>query len=176
MRRALLTALAVAAAAALAVPVAQATPQERSFVLYAKATGAQFVNHADDRARGDIINPFNADTLPTPPSANSAKKGARAGDNALFILKLFADASLKRPVGDAVYSCTFNFAQEAICSATFETRSGTMFAMGPAKLDGTTIVLPVTGGTGQYAGAHGQLTSAAATAKKTTQLIRFRLV
>ena len=171
-----MTALVVAAAGALAVPVAQATPQGRSFVLYARATGAQFVNHADDRERGDIINPFNADTLPTPPSANSGKKGARAGDNALFTLKLFADANLKRPVGDAVYSCTFNFAQEAVCSATFETRSGTMFAMGPAKLDGTTIVLPVTGGTGQYAGAHGQLTSAAATARKNTQLIRFRLV
>ena len=34
-----------------------------------------------------------------------------------------------------------------------------MIAMGPAKLDGSDIVLPVTGGTGRYAGAHGQLTS-----------------
>jgi len=176
VRRALLTALAAAAATALAVPVAQATTQARSFVLYAKPTGAQFVNHADDRERGDIINPFNADTLPTPPSANSGKKGARAGDKGVFTLKLFADANLKRPVGSAVYACTFNFAQEAVCTATFETSKGTMFAMGPAKLDGATIVLPVTGGTGQYAGAHGQLTSAAASTKQNTQLIRFRLV
>ena len=34
-----------------------------------------------------------------------------------------------------------------------------MIAMGPADLKSGDIVLPVTGGTGRYAGAHGQLTS-----------------
>jgi hypothetical protein len=50
-----------------------------------------------------------------------------------------------------------------------------MIAMGPATLTGGTIVLPVTGGTGPYAGAHGQLTSKAS-GRKNTQIIRFRLV
>jgi hypothetical protein len=170
-----LAGLAVAATAA--VPAAQATTQaRRSFVFYAKQTRAQFINHADDRARGNITNPFDADTPPTPPNANSAKKGARAGDNALFTLKLYSDAKLTRAVGTASYSCTFNFGQQAICEGQFALGNGTMIAMGPANLQTGDLVLPVTGGTGRYAGAHGQLTSRSSSAKKSTQIIRFQLV
>ncbi len=178
MRRRLPAGLAaVATAATMAVQVASAATQGRSFVLYAKPTRAQFVNHADDRARGAIANPFNPEEiLPTPPNANAGKKGARAGDNALVSLTLYSDRNLTRRVGTATYSCTFNFAQEAICDADFELTRGTMIAMGPAKLDGRPIVLPVTGGTGRYAGAHGQMTSTASRSKKNTQIIRFQLV
>lgn len=162
---------------ATTAPVGSAATQGRSFVVYAKPTRAQFVNHADDRERGAIKNPFDPDTmLPTPPNANSGKKGARAGDNALFSLKLYSDPNLTRPIGNASYSCTFNFAQEAICEANFTLNGGTMIAMGPSLLDGSTIVLPVTGGTGRYTGAHGQLTWTSWGNKKNTQIIRFRLV
>ena len=51
-----------------------------------------------------------------------------------------------------------------------------MIAMGPANLDKRGMVLPVTGGTGRYAGAHGQLTSKPSGNKKNTQIIRFQLV
>ena len=51
-----------------------------------------------------------------------------------------------------------------------------MIAMGPADLKSGDLVLPVTGGTGRYAGAHGQLTSKSAGTKTNTQIIRFRLV
>jgi hypothetical protein len=156
-------------------PLTPAPAQGRSFVIYAKPTRAQFVNHSDDRARGDFTNPFDPDVLPTPPNANSAKKGARAGDNAFFNFKLFSDLNLTRPIGNANYSCTFNFAQEATCEANFSLNGGTMFAMGPATLAGSDIILPVTGGTGRYAGAHGQLNSRAA-GNKNTQIIRFRLL
>jgi hypothetical protein len=177
VRRRLPAALAaVAAAAAIAIPAASAATQNRSFVLYAKATRAQFINHADDRARGLIRNPFNPDLLPTPRNANVGKKGARAGDNALFSLELYSDRNLTRPVGTGVYSCRFNFAQEAICDAEFTLGRGTILALGPAKLDGRPIVLAVTGGTGRYAGAHGQMTSTSSTAKKNVQIIRFELV
>jgi hypothetical protein len=168
---------AVAIAATIVAPAALAATQgRRSFVLYAKTTRAQFVNHADDRERGNITNPFNADILPTPPNANAGKKGARAGDNGLFSLQLYSDPKLTRPVGTATYSCTFNFAHEAICEGQFELGSGTMIAIGPANLDTGNFVLPVTGGTGRYAGAHGQLTSTSSIAKKNTQTIRFQLV
>ena len=50
-----------------------------------------------------------------------------------------------------------------------------MIALGPAKLDSSNIVLPVTGGTGRYAGAHGQLTSRSS-GNKNTQIVRFRLL
>jgi hypothetical protein len=177
MRRGLAAALATAAtAAAIAVPAAPAATHARSFVLWAKATQAQFINHADDRRRGLIKNPFNPDFLPTPPNANNGKKGARAGDNAIVSLDLYSDRNLTRLVGSAIYSCRFNFAQEAMCDAQFSLSRGTIIAMGPAKLDGSTVVLAVTGGTGRYTGAHGQLTSTSANAKKSTQILRFQLV
>lgn len=168
--------VAVAVAASVAVPVALATTQaRRSFVVYAKPTRAQFINHADDRERGNFTNPF-ADILPTPPNANSGKPGARAGDNALFTLKLYSDAKLTRPVGTASYSCTVNFGQQAICDGQFQLSGGTMIAMGPADLKSGDLVLPVTGGTGRYARAHGQLTSTSAGKKTNTQIIHFQLV
>ncbi len=167
--------VAFAIAATMAVPLALATTQKRSFVVYAKPTRAQFINHNDDRERGEIKNPFKPD-LPTPPNASSAKKGARAGDNALFSFKVYSDYRLTRPIGTAVYSCTFNFAQEAICEANFNLKGGTMIALGPTRLDSANIVLPVIGGTGRYAGAHGQFTSRPAGNKKNTQIVRFRLL
>jgi hypothetical protein len=178
MSRPVLAALVtIVVAAAAAVPIAQASTQaRRSVVFYAKPTRAQFINHADDRARGNFTNPF-ADELPTPPNANSGKPGARAGDNAIFTLKLYSDARLTRAVGTAAYTCTVNFGQQAICEGQFQlTGGGTMIAMGPADLKSGDLVLPVTGGTGRYAGAHGQLTSTAAGTKTNTQIIRFQLV
>jgi hypothetical protein len=172
MRRALTT---VALTAAIAVPAASAAPQARSFVVYAKASRAQFINHADDRARGILHNPFTSDFLPTPPNANTGKKGARAGDNAVISLELYSDRRLTRPVGTASYSCRFNFGQEALCDAQFALTRGTIIAMGPAKLDGSLMILAVTGGTGRYLGAHGQLTSTPL-GKRNTHLIRFELV
>jgi hypothetical protein len=169
------TVVTLGVAAAIVVPVAPATTQGRSLVVYAKPAHAQFINHNDDRDRGDIRNPFNPDSPPTPPNANSAKKGARAGDSALFSFKLYADARLTRPIGSAVYSCTFNFAQEAICEADFDLKGGTMVALGPAKLKTANLILPVIGGTGRYRGAHGQLTSRPS-GTKNTQIIRFRLL
>jgi len=178
MSRAVPAAVVALALAATTAPLAPATTQERSLVVYAKPTRAQFVNHNDDRERGALRNPFDPDSPPTPPNANSAKKGARAGDNALFSFKLYSDARLTRPVGNAIYHCTFNFAKEAICEANFTLNGGTMIALGPAKLDSgnVNIVLPVTGGTGRYAGAHGQLTSRPSGAKNNAQIIRFRLL
>jgi hypothetical protein len=178
VRRRLPAALAaVAAAATLAVPAAAAaTTQQRTFVLYAKGVRAQFINHADSRALGRKTNPFGLEILPTPPNANSGKKGARAGDNALVSLTLYSDRKLTHIVGSAIYSCTFNFGGVATCDAHFDLSRGSMIAMGPAKLDGSPIVLAVTGGTGRYIGAHGQLTSTTLNKKQSTQIIRFQLV
>ncbi|HST19258.1 MAG TPA: hypothetical protein VLK36_16580 [Gaiellaceae bacterium] len=164
-------------AATRTAPAGAAATPSRSFVVYGKPKQAQSVNHADDRARGDkLLKSFNADGLPTPPSANSGKKGERAGDSALIIFVLYADRSLTRVVGSATYSCTFNFDQEAVCDGQFQIGAGTIIALGPAKFDGGENVLAVTGGTGQYAGAHGQVTSTRATGSKNTQVFRFELV
>jgi hypothetical protein len=176
-RRLLAALLAAAVTAAVAVPVALAATQaRRTFVLYAKPTRAQFIDHNDDRERGNFTNPF-ADILPTPRNANTGGVGARAGDNAIFTLKLYSDSKLKRAVGTAAYACTVNFGQQAMCEGQFELSGGaTMIAMGPADLKTGELVLPVTGGTGRYAGAHGQLTSKPTGKKSSTQIIRFELI
>ncbi len=162
------TAAAVAGAGSYGAP---ATRETHSIVLYAKVIRVQFINHADDRQRGGLTNPFNADArLPPPPNANVGKKGARAGDNALFSFKLYSDAKLAKRVGSVVYSCTFNVAHQAICEADFELKGGTMFASGPADLDTAEFTLPVNGGTGAYLGARGEFTSRPAAQKNTHRL------
>ena len=168
--------VAVAIAVTVAVPVALASTQaRRSFVFYAKPTRAQFINHADDRERGNITNPFGDAVLP--PSQRELREAGRApGDNALFMLKLYSDAKLTRLVGTASYSCTVNFGQQAICEGQFELGDGTMIAVGQADLRSGDWVLPVSGGTRRYAGAHGQLTSKPAGTKLNTQIIHFQLV
>jgi hypothetical protein len=176
-RRLPATLVAVALAASVGLPVALASTQaRRPVVFYAKPTRAQFIDRAADRDRGNFTNPF-ADVLPTPKNANSGKAGARAGDTALFTLKLYTDAKLTRLAGTAAYSCTVNFGQQAICEGQFEfSAGGSMIAMGPADLKTGNFVLPVTGGTGRYARAHGQLTSTSAGTKTNTQIIHFQLV
>lgn len=152
-----------------------ATPR-KSFVVYGKLRQAHFVNHADDRARGDKLKSFNAEALPTPPNANTGKKGTRAGDNALLTITLYSDRNLTRAVGSATYSCTFNFAQEATCDGRFDLGGGSLLALGPARFDGSDIVLAVTGGTGTYAGAHGQVTSTSLSGQKDAHVFSFILV
>ncbi|MES1246324.1 MAG: hypothetical protein ABUS54_01470 [Actinomycetota bacterium] len=169
-------AAAAAAAAAIAVPAASAATKARSFVLYAKGQHAQFVNNADSRKLGAKVNPFGLEILPTPKSANSGKKGARAGDTAVVTLTLYSDRKLTHQVGTATYTCTFNFNQVATCDGHFALNRGSLIAMGPARLDGSTIVLAVIGGTGSYEGAHGQLTSTSLNKQQDTQVFRFQLV
>ena len=153
----------VAAAAGLLAANAGAAVRTKTFTLYARATQVQYLNHADDRQRGLYGNPFNVDakSLPTP-----AKKGSGSapgpGDNALFSFKIYKDAALKQKIGTAVYSCTFNFSEIAICDASYELNGGTMTGGGPIDFRKTSFTLAVSGGTGTYFGARGQVSSAPA--------------
>jgi hypothetical protein len=176
VRRSALAAAAVAAALVVPATTSASQSHAQSFVLYGKGKRAQFVNRADDRDRGNTTNPFGDFVLPTPPSANSGKKGARAGDNALVTLVLYVDKKLTEPAGTAIFCCTFNFAQEALCEADFELRRGTVIARGPARLDGGRILLAVTGGTGRHVGARGQVSSSASPTSKNAQVLHFTLV
>lgn len=178
MRRGLLALLAAAAVAGagLLPGAAGAVGQAGSLTLYGKPTKARYSEHSDDRQRGDIKNPFTIDVLPTPKNANSGRRGARAGDMATISVKLFADARMTRTAGTAIYSCTFNFAEEAVCQIFFSLGGSTMIASGPAHLDGVRMVLPVTGGTGRYLGARGQMTSTPVGDQDDSQVYRFRLL
>jgi len=152
-------AAAIAAAAVLGVgAVAGPAAAAKGLRIYAVATRAQFSNHADDRVRGSGSNPFNVDVkkLPRPKSKGN---GPQAGDEALFTFKLYSDAAFNHQIGTAVYSCTFNFGHVALCKADFELNNGALFAAGPADFDLTTLTLAVSGGTGPYLGARGQVSS-----------------
>jgi hypothetical protein len=165
---------AIAATALLAVGVvgtsAGAVSSAHALTIYAVATRAQYADHADDRARGEVTNPFNADTK----ALKGTGKGSRAGDNALYSFKLYSDPSFKKLIGSAVYSCTFNSAHVALCTADFELSGGAMSASGPTDFDSTTFTLAVSGGTGKYLGARGQVSSAPAAkdAHRLTFLLR----
>jgi hypothetical protein len=144
---------------------AAAAAGKRTLTIYALATRAQYVNHFDDRARAVGSNPFNADTkLIEPLSKEKTKgKGPFPGDNALYSFKLYSDAGLKKRIGSAVYTCTFNFRHQAMCTADFQfSNGGSLIAAGPVDFDADSFALAVTGGAGTYLGARGQATSAPA--------------
>jgi hypothetical protein len=150
--------------------------QSRGFRAYLKVTRFQYINHADDRARGDITSPFDPDAaLKPPPNANSGAKGTRAGDQAVFAAKLYSDQAMKKLIGTATYTCTFNFGQQATCQADFQLRSGTMFASGPADLTTGRFTLAIIGGTSGYIGSRGQVTTIP-TGKPNTARDDFELV
>ena len=157
-----LVAGALLAAGATIAPPAGAAPT-KPLTIYAVATSAQFVNHADDRARGDAINPFNADAKKLVPVSETKEKGKGPfpGDDVLYMFKLYPDASLSHSVGTAMLTCVFNFGQQAECEETLQLNGGTLFASGPADFTSTSVTLAVTGGGGSYLGARGQISTSA---------------
>jgi hypothetical protein len=140
------------------------TTGEQRLTLYAVATAAQFMDHSDDRARGDGNNPFDVDTKALAPvsAAKEKGKGPYPGDDALYSFKLYAGADLKQRVGSATYTCVYNFDQKALCEAFFSVNGSTLFASGPVDFTGTQFTLAVTGGTSKYLGTRGEVASAPA--------------
>src|SRR5262249_47273962 len=136
---------AVAALLLLAAVAAGTARASHSLTIFAVATKGQYANHADDRARGVLDNPFTADE--NKPTGNG--KATRAGDNALIALKLYSEPSFKKQIGSGTYSCTFTTAKVALCEADFELNDGAMTASGPTNFDSTTFTLAVSGGTGK---------------------------
>jgi hypothetical protein len=141
-----------------------ASNRTTTFGMYARPTQVQYMNHSDDRARGDVDNPFNTDSKALVPltQKKEAGKGPYPGDNALFSFKLYKDAALTKSIGSAVYSCTFNFDHEALCEASFQLVGGTMSGSGPADFTNPEFTLAVDGGTGKYLDARGQVSSSPA--------------
>jgi hypothetical protein len=153
-RLALLIAPLFAAAAAWAGTASAG----KSLTIYAVATHAQYTDHSDDRQRGNLANPFNADGG----AFLGGGKGSHVGDNALFSFKLYSDPGFKHPIGSASYSCTVTAGKMALCEADYELSTGALIATGPADFDSSSFTIAVSGGTGKYLGARGQVSSAPA--------------
>jgi hypothetical protein len=144
-------------------PGAPASASARKTVtLYAVPASAQFMNHADDRLRGMTTNPFNVSTeaLVIVTKGSEKKAGPFPGDDVLYSFKLYKDAKAQHPAGSAMFTCYYNFAKRALCDSYLELDRGLVLASGPVTFDAKRFVLSVTGGTGPYLGALGQVNAA----------------
>jgi hypothetical protein len=166
----------VSVAGAGASPASRVSAQ-RVLTLYSVATGLQYINSADDSARGKVNNPLGSSANALEPKGSAGNgNGPFAGDIAIYSVNLFSDSTLKRHAGTGVYTCYFNYDQHALCQAYYQPKAGgTLVASGPVdfKTSGFTIV--ITGGTNTFLGARGEV-NVGPSEKKSTQKVDFELI
>jgi hypothetical protein len=138
---------------------AQAAATKRHMTIYALATTAQFMNHADDRLRGMSTNPFNVTTRAIVINAKGQQKGNGPfpGDDILYSFKLYSDPKLRKQTGSAMFTCYYTFVKRATCDSYFELDGGLVLASGRVVFNGKVFTLGVSGGTGKYLGATGEV-------------------
>lgn len=170
MRRAQIIRLvaATAALAAALVPAglaSAATPAAKTITVFAVPATVQFMNHADDRLRGMSTNPFATKAETVIINANGKEKGNGPfpGDDILYGFTVYADAQRTKRIGQAMFTCYYQFAKRATCEAYFDLAQGLLVASGQVQFGVTKFVLGVTGGTRGYFAALGQVKSAPAT-------------
>ena len=138
---------------------AQPATAHQKLTIYAVATTAQFMNHADDRIRGMSNNPFspNAQALVIVAKGQEKGNGPFPGDDVLYSFKLHSSADGKTNAGSAIFTCYYDFFKRATCDAYFELKGGVMLASGLVVFSSTRFTLAVTGGTGKYLGVNGEV-------------------
>jgi len=138
---------------------AQAAGGKARMTLFAVATRAQFMNHADDRMRGMSTNPFNVNTkaLVIVTQGKEKGNGPFPGDDILYSFNLYKDNEHKQRAGRAMFTCYFNFVKHAICDSYFELKDGVLLASGSVVFNAKRFTLGVSGGTSRYLGASGQV-------------------
>jgi hypothetical protein len=147
----------------------------RVVTVYSVATGLQYINTADDRARGKVNNPLDRAANKLWPRSSGSGSGPFAGDVAVYALKLYSNRTLKRPAGSGVYTCYFNYDRHAFCRAYYKLGAGgTLVASGPIDFESSGFTIVVTGGTNTYLGVRGEAKVAAA--PRNAQRIDFRLI
>jgi hypothetical protein len=164
----------IAATAVCAAGTGSAAVSPHALRIFTVASGAAFINTADDRARGVKNNPFDASTNRLRPKLRETGNGPFPGDVAVFSFDLYTSQALKRPAGSASYTCYFNYGKRALCQAFYELRGGTLTAAGPVDFNKTGFRLVVTGGTKKYLAARGQVTSVQAA--RNAQRVDFELL
>lgn len=134
---------------------------QRQRIVYSVATAVQFINSADDLARGKVNNPFNSATNKLQPKGTGDSGQTLPGDVALFSFKLYANAALTKGAGTATYTCYFNYAKRALCQAYYEFNGGggTIVSAGPVDFNKQGFSMVVTGGTKSFLGARGEVTA-----------------
>jgi hypothetical protein len=148
------------AAAALVAGVtsgsARAAASPQKFTIYSVATEEQFMNMSDDRARGKGNTPFGNFKDTTTPTKETGT-GPFPGDIAMFSFALFKDATLKTNVGSGVFTCQYNFNQNAFCDVTYQLKGGILLCAGAFNFNAKSFTLSVKGGTGVYRSVKGNI-------------------
>jgi hypothetical protein len=162
----------VAGAGATASPASA----KRVLTVYSVATGLQYINSADDAARGHVNNPLNSNANSLAPKSSGGGDGPFAGDIAVYSVALYSDATLKRHAGSGVYTCYFNYDQHALCQAYYKPSDGsTLVASGPVDFKKSGFTIVITGGTKTYLGVRGEVNVGVAM-KKHAQRVDFELI
>jgi hypothetical protein len=144
--------------AVTATPARAAATGQKSFVLYSVTKAEQFLDHSDDRARGKGNNPFG-NFKDSKAVTKEAGNGPFPGDNAVFAFGLYSGTDLKTSVGSAIFTCTYNFNKHAFCDASYQLTGGVLLGAGAFDFNAGTFAVVVTGGTGKYASATGDITA-----------------
>ena len=142
--------------------------------IFTVASDVQFINTADDRARGALNNPFDAATNKLRPKVTGSGDGPFPGDIVVFNFNLYGKLPVKKKIGDASYTCYFNYTRHALCQAYYQLHGGTLTAAGPVDFNASNFKLVITGGTNGYLAARGQVTSVKSA--DNAQRVDFRLL
>lgn len=154
-----------------------AAKRSQTIDVYAFPDSQQYLDHNDDEARGTQNNPFGPRlypqclSLPHPQKvacdaaatrADSAKidehnNGPFAGDQSVFSFEVYASPARSKQTGTAALTCQYYFDKNGFCTESIQLKDGTIYAAGTFNFEATQFTLPVTGGTGTYAGLTGQV-------------------
>jgi hypothetical protein len=150
-----LAVVALIAASVTSSATAAATGGQK-FTIYSVATQEQFMNMSDDRARGKGNTPFGNFKDTTTPTKESGT-GPFPGDIALFSFALYTNADLKTSAGSGVFTCQYNFNQNAFCDVTYQLSGGTLVCAGAFNFNAKSFTLTVKGGTGKFRSVKGDI-------------------
>jgi hypothetical protein len=141
---------------AIALSPAPSAQPARTLSLVSVPTAEQFLNHADDRQRGYANNPFG-NFYQSKLTTNEQNDGPFPGDQALFEFNVYSGTDLKKLAGTAVFACNYGFKKHGFCNAIYQLSGGTLVASGPLDFNASSFSLVITGGTGKYGSAAGEL-------------------
>ena len=156
--------IGVALFAGVASSSAKAAAGDKTLTIYSVATQASFIDHSDDRARGEGNNPFDADTSKI--QDNEKGKGPFPGDATFYGFNLYSDVNVTKKIGTATYACNYNFKKYALCSATYDVNGSTLVAEGPVLFTSKTFTLAINGGTKKFFNANGEVSMNTLTTSK----------
>jgi hypothetical protein len=153
-------------------PTGSTATKRSSLKIYSVADQVQYLNNADDEARGEINNPFQTATNKLRPALSWKGDGPFAGDVAVYSFSLYRDVALKKNDGTAIYICYFNYNKRSFCDTDFTLagNGGTVDASGPVNFNSSGFSLIVTGGTWNHLGSRGQLVERSVLAKNAEQV------